>query len=46
MFQTLLEEVSDVNGIVDAAKAGLSSTKLGFTRTEEQLCKGEGAGKW
>ena len=42
MFHTLLEQVSDVNGIVDAAKAGLSSTELGFTRTEEQLCEGEG----
>ena len=46
MFQTLLEEVSDVNGIVDAAKAGFSSTKLGFTGTEEQLYEGEGTGKW
>ena len=46
MFQTLLEEESDVNGIVDAAKAGLSSIELGFTRTEEQLCEGEGIGKW
>ena len=31
MFQTLLEEESDVNGIVDAAKARFSSTELGFT---------------
>ena len=46
MFHTLLEHVSDVNGIVDAAKAGLSSTELGFTRTEEQLCEGEGTRKW
>ena len=46
MFQTLLEEESDVNGIVDAAKAGFSSTELGFTGTEEQLCEGEGTGKW
>ena len=46
MFQTLLEEESDVNGIVYVAKAGFSSTKLGFTGIEEQLCEGEDAGKW
>ena len=46
MFQTLLEEESDVNGIVDAAKVGFSSTKLRFTGVEEQLCEGEGTGKW
>ena len=45
MFQTLLEEFSDVNGVVDAAKARLSSTKLGFTGIEEQLYKGEGTCK-
>ena len=46
MFQTLLEEESDVNGIVDATKVGLSSIELGFTGKEEQICKGEGIGKW
>ena len=46
MLQTLLEEESDVNGIVDATKAGFSSIELGFTGAEEQLCEGEGAGKW
>ena len=46
MFQTLLEEKSDVNGIVDATKAKFSSTDLGFTGVEEQFCKGEGTGKW
>ena len=46
MFHTLLEQVSDVNGIVDVAKAGLSSTELGFTGIKEQLCEGEGIGKW
>ena len=46
MFQTLLEEESGVNGIVDADKAGFSSTELGFTGTEEQLHEGEGIGKW
>ena len=46
MFHTLLEQVSDVNGIVDAAKAGFSSTEIGFTGIEEQLCRGEGIGKW
>ena len=46
MFQNLVEEVSDVNGIVDATKAGFLSTELGFTGTEEQLCEREGTGKW
>ena len=46
MFQNLLEEESDVNGIVDAAKVGFSSTELGFIGTEEQLCEGEGTSKW
>ena len=46
MFHTLLEQVSDVNGIVDAAKAGFSSIELGFTGVEEQLYEGEGIGKW
>ena len=46
MFQTLLEEESDVNGIIDATKVGFSSTKLGFTGTEEQLYEGEGTCKW
>ena len=39
MFHTLLEDVSDVNGIVDAAKEGLSYTELGFTGIEEQLVR-------
>ena len=46
MFHTLLEQVGDVNGIVDAAKVGLSSTELGFTRIKEQLGEGEGTDKW
>ena len=46
MFQTLLEDKSDVNGIVDAGKAGFSFIKLGLTATEELLCKGEAIGKW
>ena len=46
MFQTLVEEESDVNGIVDASKAGFSSIEVGFTRAEEQLCEGEDVGKW
>ena len=46
MFQTLLEEVNDVNGIVDATKVGFSSTEVGFTGVEEQLCDGEDIGKW
>ena len=46
MFQTLLEEESDVNGIVDAAKPGFSFIELGLTGTEELLSEGEGIGKW
>ena len=46
MFQTLLEEESDVNGIVDATKVGFSSTEVGFTGVEEELCEGEDSGKW
>ena len=46
MFQTLLEEESDVNGIVDACKAGFSFIELGFNATEELLCEGEATGKW
>ena len=44
MFQTLLKEESDVNGIVDAGEAGFSSTELRFIGTDEQLCEGEGIG--
>ena len=46
MFQPLLEEESDVNGIVNAAKAGFSFIDLGFTAIEELLCDGEATGKW
>ena len=46
MFPTLLEEESDVNGIVDATKPGFSFIELGFTGTEELICKAEGTGKW
>ena len=46
MFQTLVEEESDVNGIVDAGKTEFSFIELGFTATEELLCKGEDTGKW
>ena len=46
MFQTFLEEESDVNGIVDAAKAGFSFIELGFTAKKELLCEGEATGKW
>ena len=44
MFQTFIEEESDVNGIVDAAKAMFSSTEVGFTGAKEQLCEGEDTG--
>ena len=46
MLQNLLEEASDVNGIVDAGKARFSFIDLGFTATEELLCEGEATGKW
>ena len=46
MFQTLLEEESDVNGIVDPAKPGFSFIELVLTGTEELLSKGEGTCKW
>ena len=46
MFQTLIEEKSDVNGIVDARKEGFSFIELGFTVIEELVCKGEATSKW
>ena len=46
MFQTLLEEENDVNGIVDAGKAGFSFIELMLTEIEELLSEGEGTGKW
>ena len=46
MVQTLLEEASDVNGIVDAGKVGFSFIEVGFTATEELLCEGEATTKW
>ena len=58
MIQILLEEVSDVKGIVDACKAGFSFIEVGFTiegvqvwsiffsRTEELLCQAEATAKW
>ena len=41
MVQTLLEEESEVNGIVDVGKAGFSFIDVVFTRTEELLYEGE-----
>ena len=58
MLQIFLEEESDVNGIVDASKAGFSFIEVGFTSegvqvwsklfsgTEELICEGEGTTKW
>ena len=46
MFQTLLEEESDVNGIVDPTKLGFSFIEQAFIGTEELLSQGEGIGKW
>ena len=46
MFQTLLEEESDVNGIVDVGKARFSFTNLGFTAIEILLWEGEDTSKW
>ena len=45
MFQTLLEEESDVNGIVDPANLGFSFIDLVLTGTKQLLSKGEGTGK-
>ena len=58
MIQTLLEEVSDVNGIVDTIRAGFTFIKVGFasegvqvssklvSRREELICKGNSIAKW
>ena len=46
MFQTLLEEESDVNGIVNPTKQGFSFIELVFSGTEELLSGVEGTGKW
>ena len=46
MFQTLLEEESDLNGIVDACKEWFSFIELGFIAIEELLCEGEATCKW
>ena len=46
MFQTSLEEESDVNGIVNAGKVGFSFIELGFIVIEELLLDGEDTGKW
>ena len=45
MFQTFLEEESDVNGIVDQVKLGLSFIEIMLIGTEKLLSKGEGIGK-
>ena len=58
MIQILLEEASDVNGIVDARKEMFSFIKEGFmsegvqvfsklfSGTEELLCEGDDTTKW
>ena len=46
MFQTLLEEESDVNRIVDAGKVEVSFIEIGFTAIEELIHEGEAIGKW
>ena len=46
MFRTLLEEESDVNGIVDPTKLGFSFIDLVLTRIEQLLSEGEAIGKW
>ena len=46
MLQTLLEEESEVNGIVNTRKVGLSFIDVGFTAIEELLCEGEATTKW
>ena len=46
MFQTLIEEESDVNGIVYLEKLGFSFIELVLTGTKQLLFEGEGTGKW
>ena len=58
MIQILLEEASDVNGIVDEGKVGFSFIEVGFTSkgvqvwsklfsgTKELICEGEATSKW
>ena len=58
MLQTLLEEVSDVNGIAYVVKEGFAFIELGFasegvegwsklvSRREELLCEGDSIAKW
>ena len=46
MFQTFLEDESDVNWIVDPAKLGFSFIEIVLTGTKQLLFKGEGTGKW
>ena len=46
MVQILLEEESEVNGIVDAGNAGFSFIDVVFTTTDELLCEGEATTKW
>ena len=45
MFQTLLEEESDVNGIVNPTKLWFQFIELVLTGTEQLLSEGEGKGK-
>ena len=45
MFQTLLEEESDVNGIVDLAKPWFWFIELVFSGTEQLLWEGEATSK-
>ena len=46
MFQIMVEEESDVNGIVNLAKPGFSFIELVLTGIVELLSEGEGTGKW
>ena len=46
MLQILLEEASDVNGIVNAGKAWFSFIGVAFIATKELICEGEAIAKW
>ena len=46
MVRTLLEQESEVNGIINVGKAGFSFIDVVLTATEELLYEGEATTKW
>ena len=46
MVQNLIEEESEVNGIVDVGNEGFSFIDVVFIAKEELLCEGEAIAKW